>query len=384
MSTPLNLMQNPAHAPSQLQTQQMELKQHEIKSLGQSKLSEAEKAAKLRETCESFESIFIQKIWQQMRATLPQENPLVGKEEKFWQSMYDQEFSKHMSKSGGIGLADMMYEQLSENLFNVTKTTADATQQNKGFEINVAPMLPVKSALAQANDVQSATGQNVADSSNGAKQNNPSNDKFSTLYENINAIPAMSPTHSTSTAMQNTESVQQFLQGLQAKQGIGAQTTGPQRAQQAAMVAGNEPPLHGVLPAPTVPQVVRYTTNVPANARKNNAEDHLKELLAKTSAQQGQAAYMQGQSWGQASPQQQANLAVQQALRQAHDGSTATGQVASPFVPPVANPLPTNAPIQAIQPFVAGTVSANPLNEQTNAQALPYTVPPVTSKKQQS
>ncbi len=120
------------NATSNLQKQKVELVQNEIKALGQSGLSDAEKAKKLREQCEGFESIFIQKMWQQMRATLPQENPLVGREEKFWQSMYDQELSKKMSEGGGIGLADMMYEQLSQNLASVSRTTAGNMQHSSG------------------------------------------------------------------------------------------------------------------------------------------------------------------------------------------------------------------------------------------------------------
>ncbi|WMW64868.1 rod-binding protein [Nitratidesulfovibrio liaohensis] len=49
------------------------------------------KEQKLREACEGFESIFVQKMWEQMRATLPKEGYLHSKEEEFWQSMFDQE-----------------------------------------------------------------------------------------------------------------------------------------------------------------------------------------------------------------------------------------------------------------------------------------------------
>ncbi len=128
----IHLTQNANNATSNMQAQKVELVQNEIKALGKSGLSEAEKAKKLREQCEGFESIFIQKMWQQMRATLPQENPLVGREEKFWQSMYDQELSKKMAEGGGIGLADMMYEQLSQNLVSATRTTANGVQHGAG------------------------------------------------------------------------------------------------------------------------------------------------------------------------------------------------------------------------------------------------------------
>lgn len=82
------------------------------------------KEQKLREACEGFESIFVQKMWEQMRATLPKEGYLHSKEEEFWQSMFDQELAKKMTSAGGIGLADMIYEQLSARLTDASRTTA--------------------------------------------------------------------------------------------------------------------------------------------------------------------------------------------------------------------------------------------------------------------
>ncbi len=124
MSNSVPTTQAMSHATMQMQKQNMELVHNEVKALGKSGLSQEEKSKKLREQCEGFESIFIQKMWQQMRATLPQENPLVGREEKFWQGMYDTELSKEMAKGGGIGLADMMYDQLSQNLVSASRTAA--------------------------------------------------------------------------------------------------------------------------------------------------------------------------------------------------------------------------------------------------------------------
>lgn len=85
------------------------------------------KEQKLREACEGFESIFVQKMWEQMRATLPKEGYLHSKEEEMWQSMYDQELAKKMTSAGGIGLADMIYEQLSTRLADASRTTAPSS-----------------------------------------------------------------------------------------------------------------------------------------------------------------------------------------------------------------------------------------------------------------
>ena len=109
-----------------------------------------DKPKKLREACEGFESIFIQKMWEQMRATIPESGLLKGREEKFWQSMYDQELAKTMAGAGGIGLADMMYEQLSRNLRAASKDTADALGgQPSGFAAQLTPAPLVRAHAPQ-------------------------------------------------------------------------------------------------------------------------------------------------------------------------------------------------------------------------------------------
>ncbi len=409
MSTPVPMLQNPTQASTQLEKQKMELAQHEVKSLGQSKLTEAEKAKKLRDTCESFESIFIQKMWQQMRATLPQENPLVGREEKFWQSMYDQEFSKEMAKGGGIGLADMMYEQLSENLFNVSKTTANAYNA-KGFEVTMPPMLPASSSVLAAKE--GALGEQDTASKNGviAQGQQEQKQKFAGLYENIQpqstintaATPGAPNTINPVAPDQNTASVQQFLLGLQAKQGLQgalptAQSNGLQLAQQAQLTAATATPSGTVLPQ--VPQVVRYTTNIPKNARQNDAESQMKDLLARAAAQQTQQHMVQ--PWVQASPQQQAHNAVQDALRVAQQQASPAwnGQNTVPPTPAAAPVSPTTVPYTPITPM-ALTAPASPVvapvnnpavrAEQVNSPSIgqaslsPYAVPPVAAGQQKN
>ena len=57
-----------------------------IGNLGGKNIDPAQKEKKLRESCEGFESIFIQKMWEEMRKTLPKSTLLHGKEEQFWQA----------------------------------------------------------------------------------------------------------------------------------------------------------------------------------------------------------------------------------------------------------------------------------------------------------
>ncbi len=248
----------------QMQAQDMELKQNQVTALNKSNMSDAEKEKKLREACEGFESIFIQKMWQQMRATLPQENPLVGREEKFWQSMYDQELSKKMASSGGIGLAEMMYDQLSKNLVSASRATADTVGKGRGFEVAATPLMPEKSMIADNSasitKSQGMPSANVAtDIYDGAAPttgNNP--DMKAGAHVAQSHAPNNNQVGTQASASPNAPLVQQYLSNLMAKQS-GQQVlanntlTGPELARQAQLTATNQPPLHGVMPAQSSP-----------------------------------------------------------------------------------------------------------------------------------
>ena len=134
-----------------------------IGNLNGKKMTEAEKEKKLREACEGFESIFIQKMWQEMRNTLPKTNMLQGREEQFWQSMYDQELAKSMTAAGGIGLADMMYAQLSRNLVSASRSTASSVGgTDSGFTPQAASILPEAGNEGSAGAVADARGNAMA------------------------------------------------------------------------------------------------------------------------------------------------------------------------------------------------------------------------------
>lgn len=70
--------------------------------------------AKVREACRGFETMFLSMMYRQMRATVP-DNTLFGKSnsQKIWQSMLDDSLMEEVSKAGGVGLADMIYKQLT-------------------------------------------------------------------------------------------------------------------------------------------------------------------------------------------------------------------------------------------------------------------------------
>lgn len=69
----------------------------------------------LREACEEVETYMLSTIFKQMKASTDMGERLVPKgdyEEQFEDFLIDEQ-CKIMTKSGGIGLADMMYKQMS-------------------------------------------------------------------------------------------------------------------------------------------------------------------------------------------------------------------------------------------------------------------------------
>jgi Rod binding domain-containing protein len=71
---------------------------------------------KLLGACQGFESVFINNLITQMRAGIPKDGLLHSKYEDQYLSMFDQELADKISKDGGIGIAQMMYDQLSTKL----------------------------------------------------------------------------------------------------------------------------------------------------------------------------------------------------------------------------------------------------------------------------
>src|SRR5690348_857888 len=69
---------------------------------------------KLYGACKDFESVMMGQVLKQMRQTVQTSDPLEqGQASKMYRDMLDDEMAKSMSKSGGFGLAQQMYNQLA-------------------------------------------------------------------------------------------------------------------------------------------------------------------------------------------------------------------------------------------------------------------------------
>ncbi len=86
---------------------------------------------KLKEACQGFEAIFLQRVWEQMRKNVAKEGYLHSRDEESYQSMFDQELVKKMADAGGIGLADMLQEQLSIKLGKASIASSPGMLKNK-------------------------------------------------------------------------------------------------------------------------------------------------------------------------------------------------------------------------------------------------------------
>lgn len=92
----------------------------QVEALKQSLSGAKTKETKLREACQGFESLFLSRLFSEMRATVPKNGMLHGQFEEQYYSMFDKALCDDMAQAGGIGLADMMYRQLRGRVLGQT------------------------------------------------------------------------------------------------------------------------------------------------------------------------------------------------------------------------------------------------------------------------
>ena len=77
----------------------------------------------LKKVCKEFESIMLNMMYKQMRASVPKTDLLpsdMGRD--VFESMLDEKLTEEASKGNGIGLADVLFKQLSKQTKNQYKT----------------------------------------------------------------------------------------------------------------------------------------------------------------------------------------------------------------------------------------------------------------------
>jgi len=73
-----------------------------------------QKDSDLQSAAQDFEAIFLHKMLEAMRKTVPKSGLLESFSSDMYQSMFDEELANEMAKRGDMGLANMMYKQLDE------------------------------------------------------------------------------------------------------------------------------------------------------------------------------------------------------------------------------------------------------------------------------
>ena len=332
----------------QSQGRQLEL-QNRVRGLNESsssRLTPEQKEKRLREACEGFESIFIQKMWQQMRATLPQNGLLHSRDEKMWQDMYDQELAKSMASVGGIGLADMMYEQLSRNLVSASRGTAGAGGRSAAFVAEAAPLVtPAAATPAEAGKRPAA----VAEASAATPQASPIYEGYAPVSGVVDqsAAPADAQPQAAPqlAALQPPAAPQPEKRQIEVRrhQRTSDQLSGLQMAQQAQRQAGDKLG-NGVRPA--------------TRRRRQQEENAWQATQPAGVAQAGAVASPAAAAYGQSAAQVGSPAAMQAAMQP----PLTPAQIAQPVAPftPSGMPAAMNASAQQAQ-------QAQPAAQQANA-----------------
>lgn len=175
------------------QTTRARLEELDAKALGKTLLSKGEDAKaetdekKLKETTQQFESIFIGKLWEQMRKSVPKEGYLHSKQEDQYVGMFDKEFSEHLAKSGGIGLNEMLHRQL--------KAAQDKASKSTSVDKTGAPIAPPKELKAA--DLVNVGGEAYAVErskfNNGPVPTTPTHALASSLYTPLDPVAEQKP-----------------------------------------------------------------------------------------------------------------------------------------------------------------------------------------------
>ncbi|WP_037339876.1 flagellar assembly peptidoglycan hydrolase FlgJ [Saccharospirillum impatiens] len=140
-------------------------------------LARKDDAAALKGVAQQFESMFINMMLKSMRdATDVMASDLLSSNEtKFYRDMHDQQLSLHLAESGGYGLAEVMFEQMSAQL---PQRPADFNNIDvKSLNDSLRPEIPVTPGVTRPTDQPGES--NAGETSSRLNLNNPEPDKLS-------------------------------------------------------------------------------------------------------------------------------------------------------------------------------------------------------------
>jgi len=118
---------NAANAQANAESKELQGFKRKLTSLNDRLSGGKDQKAALRDACKKFEAVFMGKIWQQMRKNVPKGGYLSNRYEQQYTAMFDKDFSEKLAEGGGIGLGDMLYDQLRAKLENASRSTLPGT-----------------------------------------------------------------------------------------------------------------------------------------------------------------------------------------------------------------------------------------------------------------
>jgi flagellar protein FlgJ len=94
----------------------MQYKSHMIKAME----SKENESFEIRQVCKEFESLFLNHLLKEMRATVPKSGLFDGGQaEQIYTSMFDEQLSQELARHGGVGLAQMIQRSLMNGQNNI-------------------------------------------------------------------------------------------------------------------------------------------------------------------------------------------------------------------------------------------------------------------------
>lgn len=104
-------------------------------SLGSEESSPKDKEKEIMEVAQKFEALLIHQMLKAMRATVQKSDMLDSFSLQQYESMMDEEIANEMAKQRGIGLADMLFYQLSK-LEAASNPTEKFETDNVSYGVN--------------------------------------------------------------------------------------------------------------------------------------------------------------------------------------------------------------------------------------------------------
>lgn len=107
--------------------------------------NQTKELVKLKKTCQDMESVFLGLMLKNMRNTVMRSSLIPESNgEKIMRSMLDQELATKMSKAGGIGIASMLYKELSNNYSQQKKLPPIGASAEQAVKLNSAKPVELK------------------------------------------------------------------------------------------------------------------------------------------------------------------------------------------------------------------------------------------------